>query len=732
MRQSVAIMLVFFTLCSSVAAVCDATQTASYLSEGTTYSTTAKDVDYMILIDTSGSMAGEKLDTVKAAATKLIGRLTSRDRAAVISFSTNATVDQSLTNDNSLLISSISGLQAQFGTNYAPPLRLAEKEFAASTKYKGLIFLSDGKSDFSETPEEIINITDDLARSGVCILTISYSLGGQESPLLEQMADTGKKYGCGDHFIASEKGDELENVFEQIQESLSAADLLSLNPTFSSKDYSFDITSRLNGRAVAGSSGTSCADEPDFSFTVEQGGKAVYTSASRDGPLNLPDGEYNYSASATLRCGGTCSIVGEKTGEFTIGGVCKPDYKTLATYVTGETQLVQITKTGFVPSTVSGRQGTLVVWTNRDIEPRHIVSSSFNEIIQPGDTFTYVIQNVGALVYSDPEHNFTGQVSALEAPGSDVLLVVDESGSMKGARIAEAQDAAERFFNLLGPTDRGALVSFSTTAQIAQDFTSDKQALIDAASNLRAESATNYLTAIEKINETSPRPNPVLVFMSDGVPTDPEGKAAILLGIDNLRKQGWCIMTIGFGDDAAQARDLLSAMAGEDKCSVFLYASQGKLAETFGTVYQLSQGQEDLQFSNLVVPFVSFTNIISMNTEIKTKTGNPVPGGTDLCSPAATIQAYAGSSSGLFVFDGKKYTGSLLLNPGINKIRLVAAVSASDEPARSFIGVNEKYVFFMPPWLASFLILLFAGILIYFIRWRQVNGLSKPATRSKN
>ncbi len=61
-----------------------------------------------------------------------------------------------------------------------------------------------------------------------------------------------------------------------------------------------------------------------------------------------------------------------------------------------------------------------------------------------------------------------------------VALVIDASGSMKGEPLEKAKSAAISFVNSLAQNDVAAIVVFSDTARVTQDFTSDKQVLINA------------------------------------------------------------------------------------------------------------------------------------------------------------------------------------------------------------------------------------------------------------
>jgi Mg-chelatase subunit ChlD len=658
-------------------------------------------------------MDGEKLETVKRAANNLIDRLGKNDRAAIISFNFETSVDQPLTYDKEALRASVNALRASFSTKYGPALRAAERAYTDDAHDKALIFLSDGKSDFSETPRELEELTRALAENDVCILTISYALGGDESEQLSMMAKVGRERGCGEHYIASEKGTELEEVFTNIRDRLSSTIVLNLEPTFNEGRYSFRFSSALNNFTVPGTSGSVCAEYPSFDMAVyNANNRIVYTTTLSNGTVPLEQGVYTYHARATLSCGGACAFSGEDEGTFTISGACNPTYPELASYVTGDTQTVRITPSGFSPRSIAARQGTPVIWNNTDIVPRRLTSAHFNTTIPPGGQFTYIIDNVGTLIFVDPDTKQELSISTISAGGSDVMLIIDESGSMKGAPIAEARAAAQDFFQTLSPADRGGLITFSQTATLVQEYTNDRKALIDAAGKLRSEAATSYLAALRLAALQRPQQRSILVFMSDGIPTDEEGIDTILAETAALRERGWCIMTVGFGEGGEQAQSVLTRMAGEDSCSGFLYASSGELTKTFGSVYQLALRGNDLRFALHNAKKITFVPTVHVTTRIETKTGQPVPGGVSACAPPASVQVRVRGSATTLEYDGNNfYEGTLSVPPGRSRMQFSASVYSTDEPSRPLVGTYDTTILYIPLWLLATLIVLIGALI---------------------
>lgn len=130
-----------------------------------------------------------------------------------------------------------------------------------------------------------------------------------------------------------------------------------------------------------------------------------------------------------------------------------------------------------------------------------------------------------------------GMVRAAGTP-RDVIAVVDVSGSMAGEKIEQTRQALHQLLGSLGRDDRFRLVSFSTAVATSADgwsrTTGDEltaaRRWIDG---LRAQGGTNIAGALEEaFRYESPDDRlPVVVFLTDGLPTvgerDPERIAAV-------------------------------------------------------------------------------------------------------------------------------------------------------------------------------------------------------------
>lgn len=84
---------------------------------------------------------------------------------------------------------------------------------------------------------------------------------------------------------------------------------------------------------------------------------------------------------------------------------------------------------------------------------------------------------------------------------SDVIFVLDVSGSMRGDKLEQVKtNATQLIENLLSNSqNRVALVTFNTTSSILSDFTTDKDSLLGIINSLEAVGSTNYYQALRNV-----------------------------------------------------------------------------------------------------------------------------------------------------------------------------------------------------------------------------------------
>ena len=110
----------------------------------------------------------------------------------------------------------------------------------------------------------------------------------------------------------------------------------------------------------------------------------------------------------------------------------------------------------------------------------------------------------------------------------DVLMVIDNSGSMAGDKLlqvkADSTDLVD--YLLTDPENRVALVTFESEAVVVSGFTNDKDLMIDHIDQMIDIASTNYNQALIKAGEVldgyteQDDRNLVLLFLTDGFPND--------------------------------------------------------------------------------------------------------------------------------------------------------------------------------------------------------------------
>ena len=207
----------------------------------------------------------------------------------------------------------------------------------------------------------------------------------------------------------------------------------------------------------------------------------------------------------------------------------------------------------------------------REIEIVAVIYDKFNQPVGVSSTKVEKIAENGTekifFTWTGPL-NFVAETEACEAP-VDVVLALDRSGSMKAERkLEDAKRAAAQFVDRLTREDQGAYVSFASEASLPID-----QGLTDEIARLKRSidktvigaggiQYTNIGAAIRRAIEElasfrhNEEANPVLVLLTDGIPTRPEDPKNknypaeySLSSADAAKKEGIAIYTIGLGSD---------------------------------------------------------------------------------------------------------------------------------------------------------------------------------------
>ena len=172
-----------------------------------------------------------------------------------------------------------------------------------------------------------------------------------------------------------------------------------------------------------------------------------------------------------------------------------------------------------------------------------------------------------------------------EAPAEprDVTVVLDVSGSMSGEKIQQARSALRDLLGSLAPRDRFRLISFSNAVRPLSlewmSVTTEEVARARAwVGELEANGGTNISGAlVEALRLESPKARlPVVIFLTDGLPTVGETSVEAILRSVGERRGRARVFAFGVGHDVNTA--LLDRMTEEGRGSTH-YVEPGESVE---------------------------------------------------------------------------------------------------------------------------------------------------------
>ncbi|MBI3243705.1 MAG: VWA domain-containing protein [Chloroflexi bacterium] len=234
-------------------------------------------------------------------------------------------------------------------------------------------------------------------------------------------------------------------------------------------------------------------------------------------------------------------------------------------------------------------------------------------------------ENIGLnlLTYRDPSAGSgqglieDGFFVLLAAPGvdvdteviaKDVILVLDQSGSMDGSKIEQAKSALTYVLEHLNDDDRFNIIAFSTGSQ---QFANGLQpasragAAADWVGGLRAEGGTNIERALLEAMDVADRERPtILIFLTDGLPTEGVTDSdQILRDVNNAAPGNVRLFTFGVGDDVDTI--LLDSLADDNHGASAYVRPDERLDEAVSAFYAKVQAPvlADLKidFGNVLV-----------------------------------------------------------------------------------------------------------------------------------
>lgn len=277
-----------------------------------------------------------------------------------------------------------------------------------------------------------------------------------------------------------------------------------------------------------------------------------------------------------------------------------------------------------------------------------------------------------------------------------VILVVDTSGSMQGAPLEAAKQAARQFVAQLGPNDRASVVAFSDGVRSVVPLTGDAAALTAGIDGLTAAGATSLYEAVQAavfIARTSGAPRQAIVFLSDGENDTATSQATEAGSLDIARANGVPIFAIGFG----QAADTgyLQRLSAETR-GQFFAADAADVGAVYGAIAGLLRSQYIVTLrAGAEADGQEATLQVAANIGGQTVTSQPVafrrgeapptpPPAPTQAPPPGTNESDSGGGSGTAIGIGALATlvGIALAGGGFFAVRRAAAARRQRERER--------------------------------------------------
>ncbi len=181
-----------------------------------------------ILIDTSSSMAGEKLDRAQEAVNAFVGKLKDDDRACIYTFDQTVMKLSGYTNDFQKIQSVLLTLSPHHSTSLHDALVQANQDLSRMDGNRVVIVVSDGRDSASELTAE--NVNNVYLKSPVMVYSVVLTTDSVSNRQGEEFLG-GLSRKTGSASLAVDKVQSLERVFASIYEELRSFYLLDFYST---------------------------------------------------------------------------------------------------------------------------------------------------------------------------------------------------------------------------------------------------------------------------------------------------------------------------------------------------------------------------------------------------------------------------------------------------------------------------------------------------------------------
>lgn len=182
-------------------------------------------LNFALVLDHSGSMAGEKLRTLKAAVKNLIDQLQPDDIISIVLFEsrTRVLVPAYPASDREALKAAVDQIREAGGTNLAPGLReglrLVSQQHTPQ-RLTRLIVLTDGEA--TDKPEESQRVAEEAGQLGIPLICLGFGKDWNEQFLFDLAdrsirAEPGSRHGLADYIPTPRH---TEEIFQQVFRSM--------------------------------------------------------------------------------------------------------------------------------------------------------------------------------------------------------------------------------------------------------------------------------------------------------------------------------------------------------------------------------------------------------------------------------------------------------------------------------------------------------------------------------
>jgi tight adherence protein B len=232
---------------------------------------------------------------------------------------------------------------------------------------------------------------------------------------------------------------------------------------------------------------------------------------------------------------------------------------------------------------------------------------------------------------------------------TEVVLLIDTSGSMEGEPLAAARQAARQFVERLPDTADVALVSFGSTSQVVAPIDAGRSAVDGALGALEAEGETALYDAASLVSGVftgDPDVRRIAVLLSDGSDTVSEA-SSVEAGLA-LAATGAEVHAVALQSSEGD-RDALEALVRPAGGSVVEAAELGDLAAVYASIADELLGYYTLTYRTDETGTVSLGIVVTRGgvTAVGTASydGRPAaPVTTSAAGPGSTVAGTAGTA----------------------------------------------------------------------------------------